>query len=391
MLGVAIRVAQRIGIDNESSLSKCSPFEGEMRRRLWWSLLAFDTRMGDLMGGSVEVLDPTWNCRVPLNVADTDLRPDMKILPNAQAKPTEALFAVIRGQLGDYVRHTHMHLDFSNPALKAMVKRTENSPPIGAEFSRLEEIIEDRYLKYCDQENPIHFMTVWSTRALLAKYRLMEQNLKFASSAARQTEAEHDLATNLALTMLECDTKAMTSTLSKGFQWMNHWYFPFPGYYQTVQDLRRRPDHKRAWHAWEVMSDNYEAWFEHQFNRDSTIFQLFSKMITQAWITCEASYMKSANTPPRIVIGIKQTLTRLANEQTADFETANFMMGMSFDDLQMPMSNTGYAQGLPFGSDDYSNPLAQTYSMPSEQGPDLVDSTPIYWDGLLGWSGWGGD
>lgn len=48
MLGVAIRIAQRMGIHSESALSKCTVFEAELSRRLWWSLMLFDSRISEM-------------------------------------------------------------------------------------------------------------------------------------------------------------------------------------------------------------------------------------------------------------------------------------------------------------------------------------------------------
>jgi len=40
-----MRIAQRIRIDNESECVESGVLEGQMRRRLWWALVLFDTRM----------------------------------------------------------------------------------------------------------------------------------------------------------------------------------------------------------------------------------------------------------------------------------------------------------------------------------------------------------
>jgi len=81
MLGVAMRIAQRIGIHDESMNTKQSPFEAEMRRRLWWSLIGFDSRMCEMADHKATILNPTWDCQLPLNVNDSDLRPAAKALP----------------------------------------------------------------------------------------------------------------------------------------------------------------------------------------------------------------------------------------------------------------------------------------------------------------------
>jgi len=98
MLGVAIRIAQRMGIHSESALAKCTAVEAEMRRRLWWSLILFDTRIGETANSKTTTLDPTWDCKIPLNVNDSDLRPEMKGPPAIQGKSTEAPFAIVRSK-----------------------------------------------------------------------------------------------------------------------------------------------------------------------------------------------------------------------------------------------------------------------------------------------------
>lgn len=155
MLGVAIRIAQRMGIHSESALAKCGALEAELRRRLWWSLILFDTRIGELADFKTAMLTPTWDCRIPLNVNDSDFRLEMKESPQVQGKSTEALFAVVRSELADFVRHTVFHLHFTSQALKPVAKDIQRRPiPEGSELVNLEIMFEDKYLKFCDSENP---------------------------------------------------------------------------------------------------------------------------------------------------------------------------------------------------------------------------------------------
>ncbi|KAG8527919.1 uncharacterized protein KY384_006835 [Bacidia gigantensis] len=333
VLGIAIRIAQRMGIHMESALAKCAVVEAEMRRRLWWSLVLFDTRIGEIANSRPIMLDPTWDCKTPLNVNDTDLRPEMKGSPAAQRSPTEALFAVVRGKLGDFVRHSEFHLDFTNPALKPIVQHLQNrSAPEDTQLAKFEQLIEDQYLKYCDQDNPIHFMTTWSTRAFLAKFRLLEHHARHSRSKVRQTETQHDAATSYALRMLECATKIMTSPLTTRFQWMNQSHFPFPAFIQIVQDLRRRPVSNQARQAWETMSEAYEAWFDPQYRPTSPFFQIFSKIVLQAWEASEAASKCLGATllPPRIISLIRLTLEQAAARDVrfANVEQTNVSMAM---------------------------------------------------------------
>lgn len=48
MIGIAVRIAQRLGLHAESYNKEFSPFEAEMRRRLWWQIVLLDSRIGEL-------------------------------------------------------------------------------------------------------------------------------------------------------------------------------------------------------------------------------------------------------------------------------------------------------------------------------------------------------
>jgi hypothetical protein len=52
-------MAQRMGLDNESSNDKCGPLEGEMRRRIWWALLLFDNRVCEMGDYRAVTLSPS--------------------------------------------------------------------------------------------------------------------------------------------------------------------------------------------------------------------------------------------------------------------------------------------------------------------------------------------
>jgi len=316
MLGVAIRIGQRMGIHSESILVKYPPFEAELRRRLWWSLVLLDTRISEMAGHKNAILAPTWDCMVPLNVNDSDLLPEMKELPMAQCQSTDTIFAVVRSELGEFVRHTIFHLDFTNPALKPLLHTGPNdSIPTLSELAPLEKMIEDKYLRFCDQENPLHLMTILWTQIYLAKCRLLEHHSRYSSPTVRQTDAQRDAAISYALRMLECDTKLRTSPLTRRFLWLTHLHFPFPAYIQIVQDFRRRPDSKQADQAWEVMSDNFEAWFVFIVQDDeSPFFKVFVKMVLQAWQAREAVLSQSHKsfTLPRIVSSIKNRVGKMA-------------------------------------------------------------------------------
>jgi hypothetical protein len=324
LLGTAIRIAQRMGIHDENSNRKKLALEAELRRRLWWSLVLFDARISEMTDFRLGLLLPSWDCKPPLNVNDSEFRPEMRSSPNSHGVSSEAVFAVVRGEFGDFVRHCSFHLDFINPAMKSIIRKQFSQLDLeGDELSKLEKLMEETYLQHLDPQNPLHFMTIWWARGQLAKSRFMKHLSE--CDLAQATDDRRDVGTSYALTMLECDTRIMSSKRNKGFRWLIYLNFPFPAYVHIVQDLRRRPLSDHASSAWRIMSENCAVRFKdvdtrYRFmdNKENPFFKIFADVVFQAWTAREAAMANvepSQRDPvPSIVTQIQARMAKIAAE-----------------------------------------------------------------------------
>lgn len=383
-----------MGLHSESANAECPPLEAEMRRRLWWSLVLFDTRIGEMADYKAGMLAAAWDCRTPLNVNDCDLRQELKEPPAVQGRSTEALFAVVRSELGDFVRHAAFYLDFTSLTSKSIARDGQRGPiPEGSGLVTLERKIEDKYLQFCDPENPLQFMTIWMTRGYLAKYRLLEHYWRYSPSSAQQTEAQRDAALSHAFAMLDSDTKIKTSPLTKGYLWLIQFYFPFPAYLHIVQELKRRPVGERAEQAWEVMSANYDARFALVSTEDNPLIAMLARIVFQAWESREATFGESGQppSPPRIVSGLRRYMARMAPDaQKADTEQPNTALAMNMDRLpvSIPMGFGGHSLlGGIGGQDSYAGTGPGMFPNPNLPGesPLDVDVAQLNW-GVMDWS-----
>ena len=269
-----------------------------MHRRLWWTLVLFDARIGELTRDSkTSPLALPWNARIPLNVSESDLQPGSKETPMATSTCSDALFVVVRAELANFMRHVDFYRMVINPAIELgavdMRPTTESSLGRPKTVATLEQAIEDKYLRYCDPQIPLHYMTMWTTRSSLAKYRIMEMY----TGAAGQVSV--DTFTFWAIRWLECDTRLLTSPLTSGFGWMVNMYFPFPAYIQVLHDLRRRPTSKQAARGWEAVSanfashitsgDDYPSMFVAVGGRENPFFEVLLNLVVLSWEPREAA------------------------------------------------------------------------------------------------------
>jgi len=389
MLGLAIRIAQRMRIDSESACAQSGVLEGEMRRRLWWALVLLDARICQLADHMSQVLTPTWDCRPPLNVNDADLRPEMKEPPAVHAQPTEAIFVVAQSELADFVRNTTFHLDLAAPKLKPIARTTGiGSAPEGRELIDLEKMVEEKYLKFCSLENPLHFMTIWKTRAYLDRCRLMENYSNSSTTSLSQSETHFGPAVSYAIRMLECDSNIMTSTLTKGYRWMAPNHFPFPAYIHLVKHLTMYPLSEHADQAWEVMSDNCDARFTSAFLDNHPFFRMFTKLILHGWGVRETACAQSGEivVPPRIVLRLKNELVHRAPKPPDTGTTRrNEAVAVGVDGLSRPMPMGYDTEGLlppTSGSDGYGGLGSGVYhNMPGQTLLD-IDMNQLDWDSM---------
>jgi len=307
-----------------------------------------------------------------------------------QGNSTDSIFVVVRGEIAEFVRHSAFNLNFTNPALKPVAKTGQHDL---AKLVILEKMIEDKYLRYCDPDNPLHFMTIWWTRAHLARCRLLEYHSSYANSSVRPTDTQRDVqreaSISHALCMLECDTKLATSPLAKGFLWQVNVHFPFPAFVHILQDLKRRPFSAYAEQAWEVMSDNSEARLMFMATAFKNPFlEIFANIVLEAWEAREAAVdqLREPLVPPSIVtfsrarIAQKGPVVQVAETQQPNFETG-MGMDMNINNLQisMPMSSGSHGQLYSMGGQSDYGTMGPLYPNMSGQAPLDVDMNSLDW------------
>jgi hypothetical protein len=390
MIGVALRIAQRIGIHSEMFNSRCSFIEAEMRRRLWWSLVLFETRIGEITDNKMPMLAQIWDCKIPLGINESDLRAEVKSPPSLQTPCSDALFVVVRGEIADFVRHTRFYLDFTNPTLKGIIKRVDDGPiPEEGEILALNRLIEDKYLKYFNPEIPLHFLTIWMARGFVARFQLIEHYSNRSNVFGEQTDEQNQKGVALAIKVMECDTMVVGSPLAKGFLWMIHFYFPFPAYVQLIQELRQTPFSPNSDRAWKVIQENYTARLVFKDNKGSQFFRMFMIMIHQAWEARELAAKqegKGEASMPEIVKLMRESMPQ-ETESTQTLEAnmrSDGSVAMNLDDMPMWLTPNGFGINLPFGMNPGTFPLnSMEFSGLTEQSqPGTSNMNQFTWPGM---------
>jgi hypothetical protein len=368
MLGLTVRIAQRMGLDDEACHKKCTVFEAEMRRRLWWALVHFDNRLSEVSAFQPVLLASPWTCKTPLNVNDYDLSAEMPRAPT-QGRLSEALFAVVRSEAADFIRKATFHNVVVAPALREM-----GAP--ASEYGEPDALYAAMYSKYlcaCRIDNPLQDMATWTVRFMIAKYRFAVNNAQMSKPDTAPTDEQRTVAMRAAIDMLEIDTMLMKSELIAGFRWFTQLSFPMPAYVRLAQELKRKPNCAAAEECWAAMSHNHEVRFA-QRQSDGPMFLLLARLILWAWDALEAWREEAgveATEPPWIVGDIRASqAARAENGDPEDLSDVRLTVPDSVDVGGWSQSRLALVQGWDFGVEEFVDPR-------------LVSR--VEWDGMIGY------
>lgn len=154
-------MAYSIGLHRDGSKLGIPPFESEVRRRLWWQFLTRDSRSAEDHGISSWSTVPGYDTKMPLNIDDSELRPDMKELPaphNGWTKMSLPLTCMEVAQTLQTVAHLSMTPSGSTP--KEVIRSNL--------FNQLRSRVE-YYIKPCNPVIPIQRMTMKTALAIVHK------------------------------------------------------------------------------------------------------------------------------------------------------------------------------------------------------------------------------
>ncbi|KAL1840147.1 hypothetical protein VTJ49DRAFT_763 [Mycothermus thermophilus] len=326
LLGLAFRIATRMGLHRDSADTNMSPFEAEQRRRLWWQIACFDKRIAEITGSTVNILSScTLTTRLPLNINDADLNTQAKVQPASYTGPTEMIFALTRIELTvaaspDNVRQS-VSTPGGGPLQKPMVHYSGPSPGSTDVVSHVANqylpndlaafcaYIENVYLKPCDTKVPLQYFTLLMTRQALCKLRIIDFLCRTANSDS-VSQPERDSYFMEALRMIEYDNIIQSAESLQGFRWYTYAHFPLPAYLCLVSELRYRTTGELCERAWDVMVENHDRRGLVRRHNRNPLHIAFGRYFVKAWDAREVAELQNGRTltTPKIIQLLRATL-----------------------------------------------------------------------------------
>ncbi|KAI3321590.1 hypothetical protein HD806DRAFT_524048 [Xylariaceae sp. AK1471] len=244
MTGLVIRMGQALGLQRDGTyFEHLTPFEIEIRRRVWYSLCALDVRASEDQGTDFTIQYGSFDTKLPLNINDDEIDVHTKQTPMEREGLTDITVPLT-------------FMDISN------ISRQMMSPGVGLEEqNRLLDttyaILEKRYLRFLTESGDItYWVPVVVTRLMGGKLTLFTHlPVLFSSPGEHFSDEVRNKLLVAAIEVAEFNHALNAEKACRQWRWAFQTYTHWHAVVYLLIDICRRPWSSIVERAWIALHD----------------------------------------------------------------------------------------------------------------------------------------
>lgn len=269
---IVVRVAQRLGVHRDGEHLDLSPFEAEMRRRLWWHICILDMLCSEDQGTDTQIRPDMFDTKIPSNIDGHKFTPDLATLPAPQEGYTDMTLCIINCEIIS-------NLYWSGKSLQKDARQLSASER-GGIISNMADRLETQYLRKFDLNSPIQWMTAVIARLMLSKAWLV--NRLNAARADQASNTKNDEIFHMALEILKFATLLQNNEATAPWDWLCKTYKHRNVAAFVLSELRVRPITPETEHAWEVVSQLCNQWLSEDSQSHTMLQKPLARLMERA-------------------------------------------------------------------------------------------------------------
>lgn len=335
LVSAAIRLGQMMGLHRENA--HLSVFDNEMRVRLWWQLRCLDSRSRAVSNPGMRPLPASefGNVRLPLNVNDADLHPEMVVAPVEHDGPTEMICVMMKFEFLNWLGSSPKAVKFcENIMSSSLVRHNNESTKLEDEaINELEAVLQGKYTRDSDMNIPLHAL-----RNYFQSFAVSRMRFKIHHPRRRApnhdgdlyvTCEESDLLFESALTTLEMVDLSLKGKLASHLFIHMTVNFQIDMYIYVVSELRRRFSGNRVALAWKLIEELFNEHPELIHDMENSSFVAFGNLTLEAWeerqkeIFYNSNLAQVGNTPHFISLLLEKRKGKMIEEASELQPVAN--------------------------------------------------------------------
>ncbi|KFY07462.1 hypothetical protein V492_07124 [Pseudogymnoascus sp. VKM F-4246] len=258
LTGLAIRLSIGLGLHRDGSKMGLSPFDTEMRRRVWWSLCVIDVRASEDYGSEPAIQEGTYDTLFPLNVNDTDLDPHATEPFPEHVGVSDMTFCLIRYEVCKVMRH----LPYATPRAYCCSQELASASTFEEKEKMVRDLhahLETKYLQYCLNSGPLHWVAATVSRLVLAKMSIM---IFFRGPDSPDNLPQH-IRDRLFIASIEINEYSRlleTGAATKKWGWLFHTYVHWHALVYILREICNRPRCPVTDRAWRAVDSSFSSW-----------------------------------------------------------------------------------------------------------------------------------
>lgn len=254
LTGLLIRIAQGMGLHRDGTHLKLSPFETEIRRRIWWAILVLDLRSAEELGTDMTIGEGSYDTLKPSNINDADISPESTEFPAPREGRSDSAVAIVRCEICGLSRRLVAAAGALSPLCPSMDQSTI------AERERmlieLYQRVEHKFLQHVlDETDPLYWVAAMIARVIVAKMCLViYQPMLFPGSEFELSDEIRQRIYVAAIEVIEYNHKLNTDPRCKQYRWLFKTYTNWHAIAYALIETCRRPWTALVERGWDAVT-----------------------------------------------------------------------------------------------------------------------------------------
>jgi len=286
LTGLCIRISQALGLHRDGThFPSLTPFEIEMRRRLFYAVCVLDLRSAEDQGTDLTIMERAYDTQMPLNINDTDISPESTELPAPRDGPTDMTFSLIRYEICALSRRLHN----ASSAMAPICPRDADTTLEEREalLAEVHQRVESKYLNKTTADNPVYWVAATIARVIVARMTLViYQPVLFPGQGNEDLSHEkQERLFNAAIEIFEYNHLLNTDPRCKQWRWMFQTYTQWQAVAYLLIQISHRPWGPLSERAWTALNSSYSAPTAQELEKmavNTALWLPFKKMFLKA-------------------------------------------------------------------------------------------------------------
>ncbi|KAH7174395.1 fungal-specific transcription factor domain-containing protein [Fusarium flagelliforme] len=289
--GAVIRIAHKMGLHRDGEILGLSPYETEIRRRVWWQIVTLDSMYATTSGIKPTSLLSAADTKMPQNVNDTDFSTESAMIQPREGG-TEMSFLMIIFELIKFISD-HQASDFEHLLLGG-VGAEPGTPEYQTYQEALQELrglvdefdltLAEAEKKYCDQSGgPLNALTLFLRPHIIKEGRIMATSMEEAPEWGTEVRTPKDNFFRIWLAHNEGVLEVYKMSNQGSYLWAFKAHFHLDALLFLASQLAERsPLGSFAERTWRVF-DGFYHYHEELWNLTQKTHVQLARLLLKAW------------------------------------------------------------------------------------------------------------